>query len=128
MRISQDRIKHIDFYLPEEPETRPSFIVLEHPETRTLILKEWSEGSLQRNYLPLAIQQLQREYINIAKDVILLIQVDNVGYYRLTYDIKKGSGMMPASSRHYSYDVSNIKVEFYSKELKTHETLYGSEK
>ncbi len=113
-------------YTDHAAQKEHSFVVFQHRATRTLVLQEWSFGSLDPNNLPLAIQQLYREYRWLADDVVVLLHSEDQGYWRLTFDIERGKGMMPASPRYYSYDVSNIKTEFYAKDLKSHEVLYGT--
>ncbi len=125
MQITPDDMKQIH-YTDHYAQKEHSFVVFQHRGTRTLVLQEWSFGSLDPINLPLAIQQLYREMRWIAEDVVILLHAEDLGYYRLTYKIEKGKGMMPASSRYYTYDVTDIKTEFYAKDLSSHEVLYGS--
>lgn len=125
MRTTPDYMKQIH-YTDRAAQKEHSFVAFQHRDTRTLVLQELSFGSLDPRNLPLAIQQLYREYIWLANDVVILLHSKDQGYWRLTFDIKRGKGMMPATYKYYNYDVSNVKVEFYSKDLKSHETLYSS--
>lgn len=125
MQIKSSDMKQVH-YTDHHAQKEHSFVVFEHRPTRTLVLQEWSFGSLDPTNLPLVIQQLYREYRGwVANDVTILLHNRDRGYWRLTFDIERGKGMMPASPRYYTYDVSNIKTEFYAKDLTTHEVLYG---
>lgn len=124
MRINQSSILHLDYYYPPTPDDMPSFILMSHPETNTVVLQEWSEGALDDNRLQYLLPKLGRMY---RDDVIFLRHNKNDNSFdRIYFKLTVAKGMQPASYAHTIYDVSNIKVEFYSKDLKSHEILYGS--
>jgi hypothetical protein len=112
-----------------------TIIVIADYNTRTMVLKEHSilgpsltntiEYAIEKSFIALFWRKSNRGGY-IATDWTVLQDCGEEGIFKITFDLERRGGMTTNGGRMFEKEkIANPKWEYFSKDLKTFDVLYG---